>query len=92
MSKITLTCDSCNKEFEKERKEYNRRLRLGKDKFYCSLSCSGKSPDNVKHIQAQESGFPIWEYNQNKKDEYSMFRPTLKSLRHRVQRNGKDHK
>ena len=41
MPKITLTCNTCNKEFEKERGEYNRRIRLGKDKFYCELSCAG---------------------------------------------------
>lgn len=83
MSKITVTCDTCNKEFEKARNEYNRRIRLGKDKFYCSLSCSGKSPENVKHIVSNRSGYSVWLDKCNRKDEYSKFRPFLKLCRQR---------
>jgi len=91
MSKITLTCDTCNEEFEKARNEYNRRIRLGKDKFYCSLSCSGKSPESVKNIVSNRSGYPVWELNNPKKhDEYSKFRPILKMLRDRVKRKPRD--
>lgn len=92
MSKITLTCDTCNKEFEKERKEYNRKIRLGKDKFYCSLSCAGKSPDNVKHINDVKTGFPVWELDISKKqhDQYSIFRPTLKTVKQRIKAKPKD--
>jgi len=91
MSKITLTCDTCNKEFEKARNEYNRRIRLGKDKFYCSLSCSGKSPESVKNIVSNRSGYPVWELNNPKKhDEYSKFRPILKMLRDRIKRKPRD--
>jgi len=91
MSKITLTCDTCNKEFEKARKEYNRRIRLGKDKFYCGLSCAGKDPDNVKHIVANRSDFPVWEVTPRKThDEYSIFRPVLKTIKQRVKDRPKD--
>jgi hypothetical protein len=84
MSKITLTCDTCNKEFEKARNEYNRRIRLGKDNFYCSRACAGKSPENVKHIVSNRSDYPVWELNNPKKhDEYSKFRPILKLCRQR---------
>ena len=82
MSKITLTCDTCNKEFEKARKEYNRRIRLGKDKFYCGLSCAGKSPENVKHIVSNGSGHPVWELNNPKKqDRPRDFNLTLEYLK-----------
>ena len=91
MSKITLTCDTCNKEFEKERNEYNRRIRLGKNKFYCGLSCAGKSPDNTKHITNVKSDFPVWKFSNPKKhDQYSMFRPTLKAIRQRIKDKPKD--
>lgn len=91
MSKITLTCDTCNKEFEKERKEYNRRIRLGKDKFYCGLSCAGKSPENVKNIVTNRSGYPVWEHNNPKKhDEYSIFRPVLKTIKQRIKDRPRD--
>lgn len=39
MAKMTLKCDNCETEFQKERKEYNRRIRLGHNKFYCCQSC-----------------------------------------------------
>lgn len=42
---ITVQCSTCSKPVVKLKKEYNRRLRLGKDKFYCNNSCAthGKS-------------------------------------------------
>lgn len=83
MSKITLTCDTCNKEFEKERKEYNRRIRLGKDKFYCSMSCASKSPEQLEHLRSMKDRFPVWERHKKQKDEYSKFRPFLKLCRQR---------
>ena len=55
MADITLTCDTCGKEFQKRRGEYNRRKRLGKTKFFCSNSCSGKTPTNIEHIKKQSN-------------------------------------
>lgn len=39
MKHIRLVCSECGKEFEKPCNEYNRRIRLGVEKFYCSISC-----------------------------------------------------
>ena len=83
MATITLTCDTCNEEFEKARNEYNRRIRLGKDKFYCNMSCAKKAPDNIERLVANRSGYPVWLYKYNRKDEYSIFRPFLKLCRQR---------
>lgn len=92
MAKIKLVCDTCDVEFEKERKEYNRRIRLGKDKFYCCQSCASRSPANIEHIKNNRSNFPVWELAESKKrhDEYSMFRPTLKTIKARVKERNKD--
>jgi hypothetical protein len=91
MSKITLTCDTCNKEFEKKKGEYNRRIRLGKDTFYCGLSCAGKDPNNVKHIVANRGDFPVWEHVPKKThDQYSIFRPVLKTIKQRIKDRPKD--
>ena len=90
MSKITLTCDTCNKEFEKARNEYNRRIRLGKDKFYCSMSCAGKSPEQLEHLRSMKDRFPVWERYKKPEDEYSKFRPILKMLRSRVKDRPRD--
>ena len=86
MSKITVTCDTCNKEFEKARNEYNRRIKLGKDKFYCGLSCAGKSPEQLSHLKNLNSAFDISQYAGNKADELSPFRETFR----RLQRRGKE--
>lgn len=49
MKTIDLKCIICNCTFTKEFREYKRRIKLGKSKFYCSLTCSGKREDNI-HI------------------------------------------
>ena len=83
MKTVTLVCETCNKEFEKPKKEYNRRKRLGKNKFYCGLSCASKRPENLKHIAETKSDFPIWEHCHNKRDELTPFRETFRRLKRR---------
>lgn len=36
---ISLKCSFCGNVFDKHPSEYNRKIRLGYDKFYCSKSC-----------------------------------------------------
>lgn len=50
MKTKVLECATCKTEFEKPMNEYRRRIKLGKTDFYCSLSCSGKSPKNLNMI------------------------------------------
>ena len=38
--KITVTCNTCGKKFDKERKEINRQMKKGKTNNFCSLSCA----------------------------------------------------
>lgn len=38
--KKKLICKQCGMEFEKDIKEYNRRIKLGKTEFFCGNSCS----------------------------------------------------
>ncbi len=40
MKTIQLKCDNCGKGHKKLLKEYNRRIRLGKNKFYCCQACA----------------------------------------------------
>lgn len=91
MKTITLVCKTCNKEFEKEKKEHNRRIKKGKTDFYCGLSCSGKSENQKKHLNKIRSNFPIWNVDsaRKSKDEYSEFRPVLKSCKQRKVKGGK---
>ena len=46
MKTITTKCKVCGNLFEKPKNEYNRRIKLGKTDFYCSLKCSGNRDDN----------------------------------------------
>ena len=82
MSKITLICDICNKEFEKSKGEYNRRIKLGKDKFYCGLSCAGKSHEQLSHLKNLKDnyGYDISQHAGNRSDELSPFRETFRRL------------
>lgn len=53
MKTTTLTCNSCDTQFEKPTKEVQRRLKNDptNDRFYCSLSCSGKQ--NAAHLRGR---------------------------------------
>jgi hypothetical protein len=85
MKTVTLVCETCNKEFEKSKGEYNRRIRLGKDKFYCGLSCSGKQPEQLSHLKRIRdlSDFDISQRAGNRADELSPFRETFRRLHRR---------
>lgn len=81
MKTVTLVCDVCGKEFEKPKKEYNRRIRLGKTEFFCGASCSGKRPSQVEHLRKLERKFPIWEeINRYKGDIFSPYREIFRRL------------
>lgn len=95
MNKITLVCETCGKSFEREVKEHNRTLRLGKRSF-CSRKCTGIS--NIERLK------PYWEANkhilaaQSRKniggtrfvDEFSPFRWHLRSILKHAAKNGKE--
>lgn len=40
MKTVDLICETCKTPFQKEKKEFDRQIRKGKDKFYCCISCS----------------------------------------------------
>ena len=50
MKRITLECNHCHNKFERLLVEYNKSLKKGQTKFYCSRSCTNKaiSPKNGK--------------------------------------------
>jgi hypothetical protein len=42
MAKVLIECETCEKQFEREKGEINRSKKLGR-KIYCSSQCSGKA-------------------------------------------------
>jgi hypothetical protein len=84
MATITLTCDTCNKEFEKVKGEYNRKIRQGKTKFYCGLKCSGRRPENVaRMLEYEDNKWTPETCPANTLDEWSKFRPMLRKAKQR---------
>ena len=45
---VEVTCNTCSKTFNKELKEYKRKTKIGKTKFYCNLSCAAKDNESLK--------------------------------------------
>jgi hypothetical protein len=52
MKTITLKCSGCDIYFEKQYKEYNRRVKKGVEKFYCSNKCGAIAAQSSKRAIA----------------------------------------
>lgn len=53
MKTINCKCSVCGNTFDKKLNEYNRQIKNGRTKFYCSLKCSGNRNENIemmKHV------------------------------------------
>jgi len=80
MKTVELECFECKKLFVKEKKEYDRRMRKGHTRFFCSLSCSmvyGNREIPRKHVGHIEN-LPV-----KKMDELSPFRWFTRRIRTR---------
>lgn len=90
MSKITLVCGTCNKNFEYAKNEYNRQTKKGRSIFYCSLSCAGKQPKNIEHLKRNIKLYDIsFKGGENKlfsKDDFvkSSMKEFLRRIRNRT--------
>ena len=83
MGTISVECDFCGKEFEKSKGEYNRRMRLGKTKLFCSQSCSSKRPENIAHVKKIAPNYEISKHANNRLDNLSNFRYYIKSMKNK---------
>lgn len=87
MTKVELVCSWCGRKFFKPRNEYNRRIRLGSNKFYCSKTCGGLA-NKINMKEHLGVGKPQFLPKDSKKDQYSPFRTFMKILRARNKRKG----
>ena len=76
---ITLQCANCDQKFDKELKEYKRRIKDGAIRFFCGLSCKfikeneeNPRPGNPKNLIAN-----------NRKNEYTPFRWFIRRAEYR---------
>lgn len=82
---ITLNCSNCNKEFEKEAKEYRRRIKKGNNRFFCTSSCAA-----VKiNTEIVRVGNPQFLFADNRRDEYTPFRWFVLRAQYRGKRKKK---
>lgn len=83
---VTFICDECGKEGIKTKTEYERNLRLGR-KNYCCRECSVKGAAKTrtgKHYQRSEAQIEhIISISNNRKDDFTPFRYTLRAVRRR---------
>jgi hypothetical protein len=82
---IELTCDVCEKVFDKYIGEYKRRVREGHTKFACSLSCGAV----LSNKTCKRPGNPSSIIPGKVCDEFSPFRWYLKVARNREAKKGK---
>jgi hypothetical protein len=80
MSKITLTCPQCSRQFERERGEHNRNIREGR-KAYCSNKCSGK--DHANFLPDHQKGNTASFKGKTRADEYSPYRWHFRNIKRR---------
>ena len=90
---VQLICHYCHKTFFKEKKEYIRQIKRGRDIFYCGLSCATYLNPGVLKQREYAKSHPEETYNtmisspkykKRAKDEYSSFRIYLTNLNNRL--------
>lgn len=93
MNKIDLICDECSKVFEKPKNEYNRLLRNGRIKFFCTRSCAGKNSveKNKKNLGKYYGKIASFSGSGKPKDSYSCFKPYLRRVKNRKIERGKEY-
>lgn len=83
MKTTIIICATCGKQSEKPAAEINRRKKMGKNTFFCNLSCYGKYPKTTNRIKENRSNYNIAQHSNNKKDEYSGFRTHMRRAKRR---------
>lgn len=89
--KITIICSECGKEHQIRMGDYNRKIKLGRSKFYCSFSCAGKADykNNPYKLEKNKGNADLLKgYQANRLDEYSPFKYHANKIRSRSKTRG----
>jgi hypothetical protein len=84
--KIILTCEICNKQFERSAGETNRNKKLNR-RVYCSKKCLGKG--NINNIPIEKRYHPENLRRSYWVDDYSPFRLHFRCAKRRSKKNNK---
>jgi hypothetical protein len=93
IKKTKIICVSCGKAHEIRLGDYNRKIKAGQSKFYCSLKCSGKADykNNPKKLEKNKGNISLLKgYEANRLDEYSPFKYSLNKARSRSKEKGQE--
>ena len=93
IKKTKIICAECGKEHEIRQGDYNRKIKAGQDKFYCSLKCSGKADykNNPSKLEKNKGNISLLKgYEANRLDEYSPFKYSLNKARSRSKERGEE--
>jgi len=77
IKKTKIICATCSKDHEIRLGDYNRKIKAGQNKFYCSLKCSGKADykNNPKKLEKNKGNISLLKgYESNRLDQYSSFK------------------
>ena len=93
-STIKVKCSECQKDIEKIKSDYNRKIKAGQKDFFCSNVCSGtfankKNPAHLKKYRDEDGAFLTGHAN-NRLDEYSPFKYYLNKARLKNKEKGLD--
>ena len=75
---VELVCAKCSCHFMKEKKEYDRHIKQGRDKWYCSLGCCGKVADTYSPFRPYYQ--PVKRNAINRGISFSLTLESLKAL------------
>jgi len=78
--KITIKCENCDKDFERDSREIKRSLKKGRKQF-CSRQCAGKNRHD--QLDPYKGKFDLTKYAGNRKDKYSGFREHVRRIKNR---------
>jgi hypothetical protein len=77
---VVVECSFCHKQVIKPKKEVDRRIRDGKNKFYCNNTCSSKENPGILKGQEYSKTHPVetrerlLKLSTNRQDEFSSFK------------------
>jgi len=93
IKKTKIICATCSKEREVRQSDYNRKIKAGQSKFYCSLKCSGKADykNNPQKLEKNKGNINLLKgHEANRLDEYSPFKYSLNKARSRSKERGEE--
>jgi len=91
IKKTKIICATCSNEHEIRQSDYNRKIKVGQNKFYCSLKCSGKADykNNPSKLEKNKGNISLLKgHEANRLDQYSPFKYHANKARSRSKQKG----